>query len=371
MTRKTGFLIVLFVVLLVVGGYLYMMPPSSEVSIKKEVDPELEPFVEDIKEIKELSKTEPEKAEENGEALLAQLPEKYKRYIEFGFDSAIAPVAFYGKIVDQYGEPVEGAKVGYMVHGRFLARGKGYGYAQTDGQGRFEIHGEGANIELTGVKHPNINFRFPENASGARYGSAIARMTFYDVSPEMGRTVPLLSDTSQEKPYVFTAWRVEKYEQVIIGSESLYIPPDGRTYTIDFNEKQDIHRFIREGLSEGHLRISCEREPMKDYGDRVNWKIILEPVAGGIQQTDDLYLNLAPESGYQRSLTIKMQKGSPDYKPELTEQRYFFTANNGQIYGSLFVSIMPHSKLDRCRFAVREFKINSNASRNLALKSRR
>lgn len=357
------------VLLLVIGvvGYLYLT--EQEPIPRAETDPVLAPYMDEIREIKELAKNDPKKAEEKGDALLKLLPEKYRRYYEFGFKAGVGPVALYGQVVDQYGKPVMGARVSFMVLGRFLARGKGFGYVYTDSEGRFEIQGEGAKIELQGVNHPDVSFRFPENAKGARYGSAIARMTFYDTSPSVGETVPLLSDTSKEHPYVFTAWRVEKFEPVKSGYVFGYVEPDGKVATFDLNKgygKITINRAV-----DGHLHVSCEREPMEDYGDRVNWKVTLEPVDGGIQPTDDLYLSLAPESGYQPSLTIEMKKSSSDYKERLDKQRYFFTARNGQVYGSLFMYINPHAKLDKCHLEVREFKINSNGSRNLALKPRR
>ena len=104
---------------------------------------------------------------------------------------------------------------------------------------------------------------------------------------------------------------------------------------------------------------------MSDHLDKLDWQVSITPVDGGIMTTDDLYMNLAPENGYMPSLTVDMNTASPDYQDVLGDQRYYFTSQNGQVYGALFVYYEPHRK-DHCKITI-EYKVNLNGSRNLAV----
>jgi hypothetical protein len=48
-------------------------------------------------------------------------------------------------------------------------------------------------------------------------------------------------------------------------------------------------------------------------------------------------------------------------------QRFYFIANDGQIYGSIFLDIDANLNLDECGIDISLFKINKKGSRNLAL----
>jgi len=338
------------------------------------VNHELKPLLPEIEKIRQLEKTEPEKAKTLRHALIEKLPEKYKRYYQAGFKSGMQDVNFYGRIVDQYGEPVMGAKVTYGLGGAFLAPGKGMGQTVTDAEGRFEIHNEGGSLSLDKVEHPDIDFQYPlptVNTDSSLLWPKNLSMSFYGYQPTQGGGEALWTDTTSDTPYVFTAWRVENYEDVLTGNINGYYVPDGRIYTLNFEGRQFKERKI-EGIADGHLRVSCTRGPMQHHRDWVDWQVTLSPVEGGIQITDDLYMNLAPESGYQPSLTIETRTDSPNYKQQLRNQRYFFTAHNGQVHGSLFLHIDPHiydtSSQYGCRININYFKVNTSSSRNLAVK---
>jgi hypothetical protein len=146
--------------------------------------------------------------------------------------------------------------------------------------------------------------------------------------------------------------------------------PDGRVYTFDFDRKNkfgEVIPFAVEGEAGGYLHATCSRPPMTEYGDWQDWSVNISVVGGGIQATDDYYLNLAPETGYSPSLTIEQQKASGDYQSRMLGKRFYFTAKNGQIYGSLYATIEPHMKPELCR-VILWYKINANGSRNLAIK---
>ena len=367
----------LLVLAVIASWLLWPVSQLPEIVAKKTrptqpaIDPALKPFLPEIEAIKKLAKTEPEKAKSKTEALLDKLPERYRRFYTLGFEAGMEDIDFYGQIVDQYGEPVGNASVGFSTGGVMLAPGKGIGKVNADEQGRFEIHSEGGSLSLFNIKAPGINFSFPvpTHIKNSRFGAHIKEMRFTGYQHNMGGNAPLWTGTSPEKPYVFTAWRVEKYEKVLIGDLNSYQFPDGRIYTFKLDKKKYKER-REEGSTDGYLRVSCTRGPVKSIHDQVDWQVTITPVDGGIQATDDLYLNLAPEAGYQPSLTVDMNtKGVSGSPPSLKNQRYFFTANNGQIFGSLYLHIEPNAKQGKkCRIDIAQYKININGSRNLAVK---
>jgi hypothetical protein len=126
--------------------------------------------------------------------------------------------------------------------------------------------------------------------------------------------------------------------------------------------------FPEEGVSEGQLRVSCRRAHISSRWDHEDWSISISAVDGGIQATDDYYQNMAPESGYEPTIKIGSETNSPDYTPVLFGQRFYFTANNRRVYGSIYLDIDANSEPDACGLDISLFKINTNGSRNLAIR---
>lgn len=80
-------------------------------------------------------------------------------------------------------------------------------------------------------------------------------------------------------------------------------------------------------------------------------------------------MNRAPETGYQAEWVTEMKAGSPDFKRQKFNQRFYFAANNGKDYGVLFIHVAPFNSIDRCGVNA-SYKINSTGSRNLELKKK-
>jgi hypothetical protein len=341
---------------------------------KRVLDPLLIPFQSEISLVNTLALSDQDAAEKEGEALLKKLPKKYQRYFGLGLKAGMLPIDFYGKVIDQYGVPVVGAKMRYELGGKYLAPGKGVGLLVTDEEGRFEIHSEGGSLVLYGIDHPWTRLFYPppnrlanDRTTDSPQQESIRILGYQDNS---GGGNLLWTDTSPDSPHVFRAWRVDKYEKVESGSITVGIKSDGRVYTYDFLKKDkwgEPLSYPYEGLSDGQLRISCHRDHFENRRDYKDWSVTIEAVNGGIQATDDYYLSLAPEDGYQTSITIKQNISANDYSPIAFAQRFYFTANNGSIYGSLYIDIRSHLKKDLCGIYIKQYKLNANGSREIAI----
>lgn len=293
-------------------------------------------------------------------ALLEQLPPEYKnlkRQYQIAM-SSLPDIEFHGRVIDQYNAPVANAQVYYTGTSVFLATGGGGGRVVTDQDGYFEVDTEGAELEITGITHQAIMSR---------------NLTLFKSEDDgHDQTKNYSKHTDKKNAYVFHVWKLSGYSGAVKGYINGFYDRSGDVYTLNLAEK-DYKKSVTKGEKSGHLRISCTRQYMtsnRDYGD---WSARITPIDGGIQETDDLYTNLAPEVGYQSSLSIDMKKGDADYTPYIGNKRYYFTADNGQIYGSLSVRFAPYGKYEDDNACIIKigYKINSTGSRNLELKGDR
>lgn len=260
-------------------------------------------------------------------------------------------IEMYGKVIDQHGQPVVGAEVNMMVAGGgSFAPGSGPVRVTTDEAGMFRVQAKGQQMEILSVKHPNLT-RPVFNVAGVKrvYG-------FLDTVGRFGEQYSWRSYTSPDKPFVIDVWRVEKFEKLEHGSGGFLPVPNGK------NDEQ------------AGIIVSCTREekaPNTHWSDQKgSWSITFSPIDGGIQETNDLYLNEAPESGYQPELTVTMERGDPDYKVNIQPaRRYYYTAHNGKWYGSFSATFEPYMFDDKCLVKI-AFKYNPNSSRSLAVKPR-
>jgi hypothetical protein len=261
------------------------------------------------------------------------------------------PIEMYGKVIDQHGNAVAGAEVFMMVAGGgTFAPGSGPVRATTNAEGIFRVQAIGQDITIGAIKHAQLTpprFAVGEAVAGSR------RLLAVDSN---GKEYNWRSHTTQDKPFVINVWRVEKFESVKSGSGGFLPIP---------NDKEDV---------QAGIVASCEREP-KDPNthwrhQKGSWSITFRPIDGGIQETNDIYLNEAPEGGYQKELTVAMKRGDPGYKVNIQPaRRYYYTAHNGKWYGSFSATFDPYMIDDKCLVKM-SFKYNPNGSRNLAVKPR-
>lgn len=265
-----------------------------------------------------------------------------------------APITMYGKVVDQYGQPVAGARVSMVIAGGgTYAPGTGLTAYTTDSDGMFHIEAKGQEISISDVDHPQVAQLMYETRGGYRRTGA---QRLKAISSH-GEEFSWQSYSSPEKPYLVHVWRVSEFEDVKKGGTAFIPEPNG------------------EPDKRAGIVVTCRREPMEKNKhwreQKGGWSVTFEPIEGGIQQTDDLYLNEAPSDGYKRKITVSMKRTDPDYRVRIVPaRRYYYTAHNGEWYGSFSASFEPYMLKDKCLVNA-DIKYNPNGSRNLAMKPRR
>jgi len=243
---------------------------------------------------------------------------------------------FYGKVIDQYGQPVVGANVtGY------LRSDEGFGIndekveefkTQTDAEGQFQFTG----------------------LHGARFGQKVSK-DGYEMGSE-GYIKQTGSKTSPNDRATFTMWKFRGAEPMVHPSIHAYIPCDGSITKFDL--------FTGKKNSNGEMAVSLTRNPVNiDRRRSFNWSVTLEIPNGGFQEITNLYPNEAPVEGYQSTMTLDFSTNMVGWQPDFNHA-YYFKSKDGQVYGRMAINIMANFQPPPTLFAV-EIYANPAGSRNL------
>ncbi|WP_303909238.1 hypothetical protein [Thiohalomonas denitrificans] len=80
-----------------------------------------------------------------------------------------APITMYGKVVDQHGRPVVGARVNLIVAGGgTFAPGTGPTFYKTDAEGRFKVQAKGSQIQISSIEHPEVSAYLTRHVSDGK-----------------------------------------------------------------------------------------------------------------------------------------------------------------------------------------------------------
>lgn len=291
--------------------------------------------------------------------LMAELdvPEAAVRKLFKAIDSITGPIEFYGRVVDQFGEPVAGAEVVYSVNSAPGFGGPGRYTATTDDDGRFAVSGvRGIKILILEAKKPGYAI------------NALGRFRMHSKNP-----AELVSTYTPDNPYVIHAWKLPKAADVWSASHSkVKLIPDGRPYSVTFADRRAS---IEEGRSDkAHLWISMTAEPDEKLYRQGNWSIVIEAVDGGVQPTEDVLMYEAPEAGYSRRWERSYSMGEADYESVIRRQEFYFVAHNKGVYGRLIMDIYPFTYRSRTQLdkgiandssIYLNYTVNPHGSRNL------
>lgn len=270
-----------------------------------------------------------------------------------GFGSDNIPIAFYGKVVDQDGQPLTGAvinmglSVGELTPvpeapGALLLRVRSdKATAETGTNGLFSLVGfSGRGVEIKSIIKKGYKL------------SDKTRLSYITVASAQ----PFHSDPNN--PVVFKMWKREKREALIVNKEFFGVPPDGQSVTIDFVE---LRKTV--GIRPGDIIVRIKRPPTIEPHTRFDWSCSIKAVDGGLIHTDDEFLYEAPSSGYKPEYDFVMAKTNSGWVSEVKNQQFYLKSRNGAVYGSLVVEVVP--KYNKVSSFNVTYIINPAASRNL------
>lgn len=240
---------------------------------------------------------------------------------------------FYGKIVDQDNQPVEGVSVTAGVgtyEGPTRSGGQKY-YTVSDAAGRFSF---------TGI-----------HGAGCGYILEKSKYEFNQRQPFASRPKDYVPDPNN--PAVISMWKLQGAEPMLRTQIQAGLACDGTSRRLDpLSGRRDT----------GKLIVALTRNPINIDRERpFDWTLNLEISGGGLIETSDIYPYEAPTGGYQHSVSISMPANTKQWTPQVNRSYYIFDGKN---YGRITIDIMANYQPPPTHFEVASY-MNPTGSRNL------
>ena len=267
-------------------------------------------------------------------------------------------IEFYGRAVDQFGEPVPAADVdGVVIVNTGTQGGEMRRKATTDTQGYFQFGGfKGQDLGIT-ISKDGYDYR--------RHNSSFS-YTYFEADHK--RHIP-----DPKNPVVFMLWKKQGAEPLVHYKKTFWdIPANGTPVKIDLATG-------KLGAGNADLMITLERTPLKmRNGERgYPWTVSIDVVGGGLIEAGERdYYNVAPEVGYEPRFKYAQETQSVrdaqeervkwTWKDSISEN-FFIKSRDGERYARVTLSIYPggRSSNDTVGSVGITVWLNPNGSRNL------
>ena len=254
-----------------------------------------------------------------------------------------APIAFYGKVVDQFGHPVAGASVQYDVVDKFWAQGSKY-QGTSDATGAFSITNIGRAGMVVGVMKDGYDAINGKSSQSFGYG----------MGPDEYRQKP----PTQDNPAVFVLRKKAKAEPLIVVSS--------RQYDVNRNGTATAINLETAGTGAGGsdiLQVSLlTHDEAKDARGHYDWTFGISVPGGGLVERKDETQFAAPEEGYVPQDQVQVNINDPSQRwSSALDRQYFVKLADGR-----YARVSVTAYVGRRTFVVLESYLNPNsASRNL------
>ena len=264
------------------------------------------------------------------------------------------PIEFYGKVVDQHGEPVAGAAI------KILPFDNAYGDSDTsldltsDASGRFSVKGlKGLAMGVQATKAGHLTF------SDLGYGKPTSsRRIEYGLDGTQGARFK-----DPNKPTLFTLHKIGLVEPMVYVEEKRWhLEVDGtpRKIALDSKDGTGPHQI------DFRLRSDWSHLPMDNEinSKRFDWSLEARIPGGGFLKNASDYNFEAPETGYLESIRFGYLANLPQEQwKRLRHGRYFVKFADGT-FGRIRFSIDAAS--DRRPLSLTSWMNLKPGSRNLA-----
>jgi hypothetical protein len=216
------------------------------------------------------------------------------------------PISFWGKVIDQYGNPVVGADVSWGANNNLDPNKSGTrGQATSDANGLFSIASHGISLSVEVAK--SGYHRVPTAMGGKRgsYGG-------FSNAERLGNTDSPMG--TKDDPAIFVLQKMgETVSLVHISERSIKTAKDGSPVQVNLETGQTT--------GEGDLKVQCwTNDQSKDAQGHYNWKCILTVPGGGLVERNERFAFEAPSEGYQESVELTP---SPEKWASNIERQYF------------------------------------------------
>ena len=260
---------------------------------------------------------------------------------DFEFDR---PIRFYGKAIDQFNQPVTGAKVDFGWNGM---RNSEKAQTVTDEQGMFKFEGERGKILEVEIWKEGYHSNRHTNHGVFEYADPF---NSYYHRPD------------PDKPVIFHLRKEGAMEPMILHTIGKYLMTDGRPYYLNL----ETGKLSEQQPEKADLVIKATR-----VSHVANWKADFTGVVqvlgqGGFVEDTDYFMFTAPDSGYQPELRFISPAGDTKYKGLEARRVYIRTAAG--TYAAAEIQMGPFNKpapnAPGCDIQI-SYWYNPSGSRNL------
>ncbi len=255
---------------------------------------------------------------------------------ERGLNEWRTPIEFYGKVVDENGNPVEGAQIEFSCTDLSPA-GNSYYRTTSDADGLFSLNNVQGKLLVVRSIVKDGYYVSKQNRNNFFYAGENENFI-----PEFGN------------PVVFHLRKKGQAEPLITFKKSFRIPRDGTPVEINFLSGKTT------ALGSGHLRVECwTQDKGRKSGQMYDWKCLITVPSGGLQIATNEFNFLAPEDGYQAGFEIDMPETASNWSSDV-EYKFFLKLADGK-YGRMTFAMIAGGD----HFCMIESSLNPSGSRNL------
>jgi hypothetical protein len=260
------------------------------------------------------------------------------------------PIAFWGKAVDETGQPVAGATVQYVASDKFFGDGSDYN-ATSDPNGLFS---------LSGVKGLSLSVNV-RKAGYYRIEHQSHKLVAFGYTTPSKEVFPA---PTEDKPTIFVL-RKMKLNAELIRSRGwqLVIPQDGKPVEV---RMEGMNNVAAKGA--GHFIVETNLDLTKlNQGNKYPWRCRITVPGGGLIERANKLDFEAPTEGYKSQDLIEMSlpRTTNEFWAPRAERDYFLKLPGGK-YGRLHIDIHI-SDLVKKNSIYFEGAMDPNGSRNLEI----
>jgi len=229
-----------------------------------------------------------------------------------------APIAFYGRVIDQNGDPVPHANVGYTAADKFNASGSNY-TGQADEKGFFEISGiQGAGLAVAVRKD---GYYFVDETPDRSVLSSAATFAF-GMGPDSYRRPP----PTKDNPAIFVLHKMGKTEPLVHGGKRRYKPSkDGQPLDVNLESGNVVP------AGQGDIRFErWAKVQARNQRGHFDWRLRIIVPGGGLAERKGQFDFEAPVDGFKESVEVNMPASLGDQWSYTVNMSYFVRLRDGR-----------------------------------------
>lgn len=284
--------------------------------------------------------------EEKASSTIAKSEEVFQQVV----DEKNTQIDFYSKVIDQNDNPLSGVRVKMNVRQWYV---KSFALLDADAHFlRFETITDADGLfSILGTKGDVISLESIEKEGYELSSKAINGFNYV-----RGETV------YSDKPAIYKMWKKGIPAKLVTFHKATRVPYDGTPMIFDLLKGKKS----TDTNAQSDIRVTLTRNPLKrplGSKEKYDWTADLEAIDGGIIASDDEFMYLAPEIGYQPRLEMRMMRTNVDWTPNWSVS-FYLKSRGGQCYGQISVEFMTDSSEATTGFTITS-ALNPDGSRNL------